>query len=122
MGASKLRGKAYAEFLDSLGTAGFIGYLNENPMGIEETEKAMTPEELKEFRKAWFASIPEELRNADDEEDDIESIEDEDEGEEHYLPEDTEDENVNEFNKLLNEHDRKYWAERKKGEPIRKTI
>lgn len=122
MGANKLRGKAYAEFLDSLGTAGFIGYLNEHPMEIQETEKAMTPEELKEFHKAWFASIPQELRDADDEDEELESVEEEDESEEKYLPEDTDNENVNEFNKLLNEHDRKFWKDRKKGEPIRKTI
>lgn len=122
MGANKLRGKAYAEFLDSLGTAGFIGYLNEHPNEIQETEQAMTEQELKEFRKAWFASIPQELRNADDDEEDEYLDDDEGESEEEYLPEDTEDENINEFHKLLNEHDRQFWEARKKGEPIRKTI
>jgi len=45
-----------------------------------------------------------------------------DEDEESYLPEDTDDENINEFNRLLNEHDRKYWEDRKQGKPIVKTI
>lgn len=115
MGANKLRGKAYAEFLNSLGIGEFSKYLDEHPNEINETTQAMTEQERQEFRKAFFGNLPQEFIDGDDDADDIEDGED-------YLPEDTEDENVNEFNKLLNEHDRQFWADRKKGEPIRKTI
>lgn len=112
MGANKLRGKAYADFLNSLGIAGFSEYLDEHPNEISETEKAMTPQELKEYRQAMLGGLPQEFVDGEDDEDE----------QEEYLPEDTDNENVNEFNKLLNEHDRKFWDDRKKGEPIRKTI
>ena len=111
MGANKLRGKAYAEFLHSLGIGEFSKYLDAHPNEIDETMKAMTEQELQEYHEALFGNLPQEFIDADD----IEDGED-------YFPEDTEDENVNEFNKVLNEHDRKFWEDRKKGEPIRKTI
>lgn len=118
MGANKLRGKAYADFLKSLGTVEFSKYLDEHPNEIGETKKAMTEQELAEYRKAVFGNLPQEFIDGEDDEDEYEYEEEE----ESYLPEDTEDEGINEFNKLLNEHDKQYWEARKKGEPIRKTI
>ena len=115
MGANKLRGKAYADFLKSLGASGFSEYLDEHPDEISETEKAMSEAELDEYRKVMFGNLPQDYIDADDDDDD-------DEDEESYLPEDTDDENINEFNRLLNEHDREYWERRKKGIPFEKTI
>lgn len=116
MGANKLRGKAYADFLKSLGAAGFSEYLDEHPDEISETEKAMSEAELDEYRKVMFGNLPQDYIDADDDDDD------DDDYEESYLPEDTGNPFFDSLNKQLNEHDREYWERRKKGIPFEKTV
>lgn len=110
MGANKLRGKAYADFLLAMTPLEYDDYMNAHPMERFETERAMTPEESEEYWQAIRESLPPELQDDDDD------------YEESYLPEDTGNSFFDSLNKQLNEHDREYWERRKKGIPFEKTV
>lgn len=80
MSANKLRGKAYADFLNAMTPLEYDDYMNAHPMERFETERAMTSDELSEYLQAITESLPPELQDDDDDDDDYE---------ESYLPEDT---------------------------------
>lgn len=109
MSANKLRGKAYADFLNAMTPLEYDDYMNAHPMERFETERAMTSDELSEYLQAITESLPPELQDDDD-------------YEESYLPEDTGNPFFDSLNKQLNEHDREYWERRKKGIPFEKTV
>ena len=113
MSANKLRGKAYADFLNAMTPLEYDDYMNAHPMERFETERAMTPDELAEYLQAITESLPPELQDDDDDDDDYE---------ESYLPEYTGSSFLDSLNKRLNEHDREYWERRKKGIPFEKTV
>lgn len=113
MSANKLRGKAYADFLLAMTPLEYDEYTSEHPMERFETERAMTPEEAQEYWQAINESLPPELQEDTDDEDDYE---------ESYLPEDTGDSFMDSLNKQLNEHDREYWKKRKEGVPFEKVV
>ncbi len=114
MSANKLRGKAYADFLNAMTPLEYDDYMDAHPMERFETERAMTPDELSEYLQAITESLPPELQDDDDDDDD--------DYEESYLPEDTGNPFFDSLNKQLNEHDREYWERRKKGIPFEKTV
>ena len=114
MSANKLRGKAYADFLNAMTPLEYDDYMAAHPMERFETERAMTPDELSEYLQAITESLPPELQDDDDDDDD--------DYEESYLPEDTGSSFFDSLNKQLNEHDREYWERRKKGIPFEKTV
>ena len=113
MSANKLRGKAYADFLNAMTPLEYDDYMDAHPMERYETERAMTPNELAEYLQAINESLPPELQDDDDDDDDYE---------ESYLPEYTGSSFLDSLNKRLNEHDREYWKRRKKGIPFEKTV
>lgn len=117
MSASKLRGKAYADFLNAMTPLEYDDYMDAHPMERYETERAMTPDELAEYLQAINESLPPELQDDNDDDDD-----DDDDYEESYLPEYTGSSFLDSLNKRLNEHDREYWERRKKGIPFEKTV
>lgn len=114
MSANKLRGKAYADFLNAMTPLEYDDYMDAHPMERFETERAMTPNELAEYLQAINESLPPELQDDDDDDDD--------DYEESYLPEYTGSSFLDSLNKRLNEHDREYWKRRKKGIPFEKTV